>query len=100
MQKFPSGREYLIPGSSGKGESGRKAFRLPAAYLRLVFSHSWFATVQEVLQADWQEVWHSPQPLPAVVFSAGFAIVLMCFIAVFLILSVITAGNCRAADPM
>ena len=25
-------------------------------------SHSWFATVQEVLQADWQEVWHSPHP--------------------------------------
>ena len=28
----------------------------------LVFSHFWFATPQEVLQADWQEVWHSPQP--------------------------------------
>jgi len=28
----------------------------------LLFSHFWFATVQEVLQADWQEVWHSPQP--------------------------------------
>ena len=26
------------------------------------FSHFWFATPQEVLQADWQEVWHSPQP--------------------------------------
>ena len=26
------------------------------------FSHSWFATPQEVLQADWQLVWHSPQP--------------------------------------
>jgi len=28
----------------------------------LVFSHFWFATPQLVLQADWQEVWHSPQP--------------------------------------
>ena len=28
----------------------------------LLFSHFWFATPQEVLQADWQEVWHSPQP--------------------------------------
>jgi hypothetical protein len=28
----------------------------------LVFSHFWLATPQEVLQADWQEVWHSPQP--------------------------------------
>jgi hypothetical protein len=41
--------------------------------------------VQEVLQADWQEVWHSPQPLPAVVFNAGFAIVFMCFIAVIVL---------------
>ena len=28
----------------------------------LVFSHFWFSTPQLVLQADWQEVWHSPQP--------------------------------------
>ena len=28
----------------------------------LLFSHFWFATPQLVLQADWQEVWHSPQP--------------------------------------
>jgi hypothetical protein len=27
-----------------------------------LFSHFWLATPQEVLQADWQEVWHSPQP--------------------------------------
>ncbi len=27
-----------------------------------VFSHFWLATPQLVLQADWQEVWHSPQP--------------------------------------
>jgi hypothetical protein len=33
------------------------------------------------LQADWQEVWHSPQPLPAAVFNVGFAMVLMCFMA-------------------
>ena len=26
------------------------------------FSHFWFATPQLVLQADWQEVWHSPHP--------------------------------------
>ena len=26
------------------------------------FSQVWFATPQLVLQADWQEVWHSPQP--------------------------------------
>ena len=33
-----------------------------AMYYLLLFSHFWFATPQEVLQADWQEVWHSPQP--------------------------------------
>jgi len=26
------------------------------------FSHFWFAMPQLVLQADWQEVWHSPHP--------------------------------------
>ena len=26
------------------------------------FSHFWFATPQLVLQSDWHEVWHSPQP--------------------------------------
>ena len=31
-------------------------------------SHFWFATVHEVLQADWQDVWHSPQPRFAVSF--------------------------------
>jgi hypothetical protein len=35
--------------------------KLPINYL-LVFSHFWLATPQLVLQADWQEVWHSPQP--------------------------------------
>jgi len=38
--------------------------------------------VQEVLQADWHEVWHSPQPLLAVFFSVGFAMVLMFFMYV------------------
>ena len=27
-----------------------------------LFSHFWLATPQLVLQADWQDVWHSPQP--------------------------------------
>ena len=41
---------------------------IPAAFymcnylLSLVLSHFWFAIPQLVLQADWQEVWHSPQP--------------------------------------
>jgi hypothetical protein len=51
-------------------------------YLRFVFSHSWFATVQDVLQADWQEAWHSPQPLPAVALRLGLAIVFICFMTI------------------
>jgi hypothetical protein len=30
--------------------------------MRPVFSQDWFATPLEVLQADWQDVRHSPQP--------------------------------------
>jgi hypothetical protein len=30
-------------------------------------SHVWFPTVHDVLHADWQEVWHSPQPPVAAV---------------------------------
>lgn len=28
----------------------------------LIFSQLWLPTVQDVLHADWQDVWHSPQP--------------------------------------
>ena len=31
-------------------------------YFVSLFSHCWFAMPQLVLQADWQDVWHSPQP--------------------------------------
>jgi len=38
------------------------------------------ATVQEVLQADWQEVWHSPQPpLQALFFRVAPLRTLTCF---------------------
>jgi hypothetical protein len=46
-----------------------------------LFWHFWLATVHEVLQADWHEAWHSPQPTdPACCLGAGFFIVLICFI--------------------
>ena len=46
----------------------------------LAFSQLWLPTVQEVLQADWQEVWHSPQP-PFFMdsFKSLVANVLICF---------------------
>lgn len=43
------------------------------------FLQVWLATVQEVLQADWQEAWHSPQPELADVFMQGFWMVVTCF---------------------
>jgi len=43
----------------------RKTAGEPPSFLFSYFlscSHFWLATEQEVLLADWQEVWHSPQP--------------------------------------
>ena len=46
----------------------------------LTASHFWLATVQEVLQADWQEDWQLPQPpLAAVDLRFALLIVVMCF---------------------
>jgi len=45
-----------------------------------VFSHFWLATPQEVLQADWQEVWHSPQPpflTVSVIFLVSIVLILL-----------------------
>jgi hypothetical protein len=65
----------------------------------IFFSQRWFASVQDVLQADWQDVWHSPQP----VFSffslrLPFTTVLICFISISLsacIVSRPTGENAR-----
>lgn len=44
-------------------------------------SQLWFPTVQEVLHADWQEVWHSPHPPFFTVFCKFFVFrVLICSI--------------------
>jgi hypothetical protein len=43
-------------------------------------SQAWLPTVQEVLQADWQDVWHSPHPPVIKVFLSAVPLrVLMCF---------------------
>ena len=61
----PGGRlNGETPGGSLQAEK-RAGVHLPfgkAQFSAYTFSHFWLATVQEVLQADWQEVWHSPQP--------------------------------------
>jgi hypothetical protein len=52
-----------------KRRAEARPFQVSAIYW---FSHFWLATVQEVLQADWQEVWHSPQPpLAALAFKVA-----------------------------
>jgi len=56
---------------------------LNGRFLYYWFSHFWLATVQEVLQADWQEVWHSPQPpLAALAFRVAPFKVWICFIGI------------------
>jgi len=47
----------------------------------LLCSQTWLPTVQEVLQADWQEAGHSPQPpVRKVLFNIALLTVLMCFL--------------------
>ena len=50
-------RPYKIIASQLGLRIGKQA---RSAYLQ--FSQVWFPTVQDVLHADWQDVWHSPQP--------------------------------------
>ena len=54
------------------------------------FSHCWFAIPQDVLQADWQDVWHSPQP-PFLALSQRLrvSIVLICSMKVHLFLKML-----------
>ena len=53
-------------------------------------SQLWFPTVQEVLQADWQDVWHSPHPPFLTVFCNLFVLsVFTCFILFTLLLFII-----------
>ena len=63
----------------------RKAFFVRCCHY---FSHFWLATVQEVLQADWQDAWHSPQP-PFKADSLRLALlrVLICFFVICITLS-------------
>jgi hypothetical protein len=48
----------------------------------LGLAHFWLATVQDVLQADWQLAWHSPQAVCLPDLMQGCWIVEICFIAV------------------
>ena len=60
-------------------------FKIAKSYYLLSFllSHCWLAIPQLVLQADWQEVWHSPHP-PFLALSQRLRVsrVLICFIII------------------
>jgi hypothetical protein len=42
------------------------------------FSQTWLPTVHDVLHADWQDVWHLPQPPSRVMGFSGTTSVFMC----------------------
>ena len=51
-------------------------------YEYYLFSQLWLPTVQDVLHADWHEVWHSPQPpLTTVLFKVLLVKVLILFMS-------------------
>ena len=47
---------------SKSAENSRQKPRVRRVQRVYFFWQDWFATVQLVLQALWQEAWHSPQP--------------------------------------
>ena len=68
-----------------KNAARNGGIRLGSDYLfsfAALFSQRWLAMPQLVLQADWQEVWHSPQP-PLAALSQRLRVlrVRMCFIS-------------------
>jgi hypothetical protein len=63
--------------------------RLSPAYYFLQRSHCWFTMLQDVLLADWQEVWHSPQPP----FNADFAKSLVAMVLILFICTISFNGT-------
>ncbi len=59
-QQIPRHLVQLMEGSAVDVESQAAIVSLDQFYFCRV-PQTWLPTVQEVLQADWQEVWHSPQ---------------------------------------
>jgi len=61
----------------------KKFFDSPLTEDYFLFLQIWFPTVQDVLQADWQDAWHSPQPPETTVFErAFFTTTFICFIKI------------------
>ena len=66
----------------------RTLFKSAFTFNYLYCSQVWFPTVQDVLQADWQDVWHSPHP-PFLIVFCNFLVfnVFTCFILYLLFIS-------------
>jgi len=43
----------------------------------LLLMHDWFATVQDVLHADWHDDWHSPHPPVFMLKHAGLMVLIL-----------------------
>jgi hypothetical protein len=62
----------------------------PDYFSAFACSQVWLPTVQEVLHADWQDVWHSPHPPFLTVFCRFLVFnVFICFIKVVLLFAVL-----------
>ena len=70
----------------------RQAAPSEASYLSLRCSQCWFATLQEVLLADWHDVWHSPHP--PVVFDSAMSLVVIVLI-LFIVFPPFSEFSCR-----
>ena len=72
-------QERAIPLNVKNPPTEAEGFVLLRNYL--LCSQTWLPTVQEVLQADWQEAGHSPQPpVRRVFFSIALLTVWICFL--------------------
>jgi hypothetical protein len=78
--KIPPLRRVRILIYDNKQKSGLSSAAFFCTRYLYFFSHFWFASVQDVLHADWQDVWHSPQPVFSLLFlRLPFTTVLICF---------------------
>ena len=62
----------------------KESHRLSFYYFCL---QTWLPTVQHVLQADWQEVWHSPQPPVLAVFCKDSVLIVRIRLAMIILLN-------------
>ena len=75
-------RDYVA--NQSKDNNKKESHRLSFYYFCL---QTWLPTVQLVLQADWQEVWHSPQPPVLAVFCRDSVLIVRIRLAMIILLN-------------